>query len=92
MNAVRVRCVVHGRVQGVSFRAATQHQAQRLALTGWVRNCSDGTVELVAEGARANVQQFVEWCQQGPPGARVTRLETHWDEPAGHWTSFEIRY
>jgi acylphosphatase len=92
MNPVRVRCVVHGRVQGVYFRAATQQQAQRLGLTGWVRNCSDGTVEVEAEGEPTHVQQLVEWCQHGPPGAYVTHLETTWDEAAGHWTAFEICY
>jgi acylphosphatase len=50
MSLARVHCVVYGRVQGVAFRANTCHQARRLGLRGWVRNCSDGTVELIAQG------------------------------------------
>jgi acylphosphatase len=91
MAQARVHCIVHGRVQGVSFRANTQHQARRLALTGWVRNCSDGTVEFVAEGERAQVQQLVTWCQHGPPGARVTRLEVEWEAPGETLEPFAIR-
>jgi acylphosphatase len=92
MSLARVRCLVHGRVQGVYFRAATRQQAHGLGLTGWVRNCSDGTVEVLAEGEQTSLQHLVEWCHHGPPGARVTRLEVHWDEPAGHLEPFEIRY
>jgi acylphosphatase len=78
MNLARVHCVVSGRVQGVAFRAATQHQACFLGLTGWVRNRADGTVEMLAEGERGRLQQLVDWCHEGPPAARVTRLEVQW--------------
>ena len=92
MSDARVHCMVHGRVQGVYFRAATRQQARRLELRGWVRNCSDGTVELLAQGEQSGVQKLVDWCQHGPPGARVTRVEVHCQEPAGGLESFEIRY
>jgi len=55
MSLARVHGIVHGRVQGVYFRAATQQQARRLGLMGWVRNCGDGTVEFLAEGAGEKV-------------------------------------
>jgi acylphosphatase len=92
MALARVHGVVHGHVQGVAFRANTLHQARRLALTGWVRNCHDGTVEFVAEGEQNRVQQLVTWCQHGPPGARVTHIELDWEAPVGNLQGFEIRY
>lgn len=65
---------VHGRVQGVSFRASARHQAQGLRLSGWVRNCADGSVEALACGDSAALDSFRLWLEQGPPGARVTEV------------------
>lgn len=92
MALARVHGVVHGRVQGVAFRANTRHQARRLQLTGWVRNCSNGTVEFVAEGDQDSVQQLVTWCHHGPPGAWVTHVEVGWEAPSGNLELFDIRY
>jgi acylphosphatase len=66
---------VHGQVQGVFFRASTQEIARRLGLRGWVRNGEDGSVELVACGADAQLAALEEWLWQGPPSARVTGVE-----------------
>jgi acylphosphatase len=92
MRPARVHCIVHGLVQGVGFRAHTQHQARRLGLQGWVRNCNNGTVELLAEGESTSVQHLIDWCQHGPPGARVTQVEVRWEAPQGNLEAFEIRY
>ncbi len=62
---------VSGRVQGVSFRAAARHAAQRLGLRGWVRNTSDGCVEGVAAGDRRALDEFRDWLWQGPAAAAV---------------------
>jgi acylphosphatase len=70
----RVRAIVTGRVQGVSYRASTIFEARRLGLSGWVRNCSDGSVELECEGDGARVQRLLTWCEHGPPGAVVARV------------------
>ena len=67
----RVRAIVTGRVQGVAFRASTVDEARRLGLTGWVRNCADGSVELEAQGDAAMVASLLAWCGHGPPAARV---------------------
>jgi acylphosphatase len=91
MRSSRVYCMVYGLVQGVAFRANALQQARRLGLRGWVRNCDDGTVELLAEGAVTHVQQLVDWCRHGPPGARVTRVEVHWEEPEGNLEAFDVR-
>ncbi len=70
-----LRLTVHGRVQGVSYRASAQTEALRLGLQGWVRNRHDGSVEALVVGARPRLEAFVEWARNGPPGARVDHLE-----------------
>ena len=70
-HLARVHFKIRGRVQGVYFRASAVQRAQELGLTGWVKNCADGSVEGVAEGARPELEKLVAWCGQGPSGARV---------------------
>lgn len=65
------RIFVSGRVQGVSYRDWTVRTAQRLHLTGWVRNHRDGRVEILAEGEEGAIGELVDACRQGPPLARV---------------------
>jgi len=72
-RAVRVR--VTGRVQGVWFRAWTQEQARDQGLSGWVRNCRDGSVEAVFAGPRDAVDRMVVLCRRGPPLAKVAGVE-----------------
>jgi len=72
---VRVRVVVHGRVQGVWFRAFTREEALARGVVGWVRNRPDGAVEAVAEGSRGAVDGWLAAVRQGPPLAAVTELE-----------------
>lgn len=67
----RARAIVTGRVQGVSYRAATVDEARRRGVTGWVRNRDDGAVELEAEGPPDQVAALLTWCAKGPPAARV---------------------
>lgn len=70
------RFVVTGRVQGVGFRVATRRRAQSLGLSGWVRNCPDGSVEgLVAGPSLEVVSGLRDWLRRGPPGAKVETLE-----------------
>ena len=66
---------IFGRVQGVWFRASTQEAAQRLGLRGWVRNTPDGAVEIHAQGENEAVDKLLSWCYQGPPGARVDKID-----------------
>ena len=81
MTRARVR--VRGRVQGVFFRVETADRARSLDLSGWVRNCPDGTVEAVFEGERERVDVMVAWCARGPAGADVDGVDVKWEEPAG---------
>jgi len=87
------RFVVSGRVQGVFYRASTRERAQHLGLTGWVRNCADGSVELVACGDEAVLSELESWLWQGPQYARVTavEIESHGDQPDDH-EGFAVRY
>src|SRR5258706_5294632 len=68
---VRRHWFVSGQVQGVSFRAFTYESATDLKLKGWVRNLTDGRVEIVAEGGEKAVAQFLEKVKKGPPASRV---------------------
>ena len=90
MKAKRVHLTVHGRVQGVFFRAHTFDKATGLGLKGIVRNLPDGTVEVVAEGANAAVDELVEWLQDGPTLATVTHLDVSYEPPADEFSSFRI--
>jgi acylphosphatase len=77
------RVVVSGNVQGVFFRDQTRRQAQSRGVAGWVRNCSDGTVEAHLEGDPAAVEEVVRWCREGPRHADVQDVRVHDAEPAG---------
>lgn len=88
----RVHIIVRGRVQGVYFRASTRDRARQLGLAGWVRNCADGSVELVAEGENAKLEQFITWCHSGPRGAAVSGVEVEWQETAGEFVGFVVKY
>ena len=67
-------CYVTGRVQGVCFRVSTQAQANLYRLTGWVRNTSDGRVELMAFGDEQQLDKLNHWLKSGPNMAQVTNL------------------
>ncbi len=88
---VHLEAVVHGEVQGVSFRYYTQQRARGLGLRGYVRNRADGTVQVVAEGPRAAVEELFAWLHRGPPMADVRSVDAAWGAPAGTWGSFEVR-
>ncbi len=66
--------IVRGRVQGVGYRGFVEHEAQRLALRGWVRNRRDGSVEAVFAGPRPAIEAMIETCRRGPFSARVNEL------------------
>lgn len=90
MPVARAHVYVSGRVQGVGFRYSTYHQAIRLNLGGWVRNLDDGRVEAVFEGEADAVREMIAWCREGPPGARVGRVEVEWEPAAGGFRDFGI--
>ena len=87
----RVHVYVSGRVQGVFFRAVTQQTATDFNLTGWVRNIADGRVEAVFEGKDENVDKMLDWCQIGPPSARVENVMTTEEPFIGEFIDFHIK-
>ena len=89
---VRKHWFVSGRVQGVSFRAFTYESATDLKLTGWVRNLTDGRVEIVADGPEKTINQLLEKVKKGPPAAKVESVkEAKPDEKEKLADHFEIR-
>lgn len=88
----RLHAIVHGRVQGVSFRYYTQRRARELGLTGYVRNVWDGTVEVVAEGPRMELEELLAFLRAGPRAAFVTQVDIRWPTPASDFDRFEVRY
>jgi len=89
---VRARVIIIGRVQGVFFRAETKRAADRIGVSGWVRNLSDGTVEAVFEGAQPLVDQAIAWCRIGSPMSQVSDVAVDWQEFRGSSDRFEVKY
>jgi acylphosphatase len=87
---IRRRVVVHGHVQGVFFRETARRRAQSAGVTGWIANRPDGTVEAVFEGEREEVERLVDFCREGPRGARVDWVDVVAEEPEG-LNGFAIR-
>ncbi|MEX2682337.1 MAG: acylphosphatase [Candidatus Sigynarchaeota archaeon] len=80
---MRLHVLVNGDVQGVGFRYSTQRYAVSIGVTGWVRNLSDGQVEVLAEGEKSQLEDMLAWLQHGPSGAHVSSIEHEFsDEPA----------
>lgn len=90
MKAYKVR--VEGRVQGVCFRHYTREKANELGISGWVRNCSDGTVETLICGDDAQLDTMLAWLKQGPSSAVVTNARAEPVSPAPPLTEFVITY
>lgn len=88
----RLHAIVHGDVQGVGFRYFVQRKAQQLGLSGWVRNNDDGTVELVAEGNRRELEDLKRIVEEGPRLSRIDRVETRWSEATGNLGRFELAW
>ena len=89
---VRAHVFVSGRVQGIFFRQNTQKKAKKLAVTGWVKNLSDGRVEAIFEGEKERVEEMIKWARRGPILAKVNDLQVEWQEYQGEFNGFEIRF
>lgn len=93
LEKARLYIVAQGRVQGVYFRDFTLRKAQALGLTGYVRNLPDGrSIEVLAEGERANLEQLLEHIKRGPEAARVDRVHVKWSDYSGNFKTFQIRF
>lgn len=88
----RLHAIVHGMVQGVSFRYYTTKKAREIGLTGWVQNLADGTVEVTAEGTKNQLQLLEKWLLHGPPSARVEEVYIEWEDATGEFSEFRTKY
>lgn len=82
--------MIRGDVQGVGFRYFIHRRARQLGLCGWVRNNDDGTVELVAEGEKPQLEQLQMAAEEGPRQARVRRVDTQWSTATGGLDDFDL--
>jgi acylphosphatase len=90
-ETVRVHIWVMGRVQAVGFRAFVQQNAYQIGVTGWVRNVGYDTVEAVAEGTQAQIEDFLRMVKRGPVGARVDESREEWGPVTGEFGSFRVK-
>lgn len=86
-----LHCLISGKVQGVNFRAWTKNQADNLGVTGWVRNLSDGRVEVLAQGDEQALYELKGRLAQGSTMSRVESAECNWTEYDKEYDKFELR-
>jgi acylphosphatase len=86
----RLEASVRGRVQGVGFRYFVAARAARMGLTGFVANDQDGSVRVVVEGPRSDLEDLLESLYEGPASALVERVIEDWLPYTGHWGTFSI--
>jgi acylphosphatase len=90
---VHLKALVHGRVQGVYYRAFTARIAKSLGLKGYVRNTiGTGDVEIEAEGDKHKLEEFLNQLKIGPPEALIENIETKWSDYEGKYLGFDVRY
>lgn len=87
----RAHIIVKGLVQGVYFRAFTKETADRLGLSGWVRNLPDGSVEAIAEGEEQVLKEFVSGLKKGPPKSCVYKVQIEYSDAKNEFLGFCIR-
>ena len=88
----RAHIFISGRVQGVFFRVETKYEADKRKIKGWVRNLPDGRVEAVFEGEKDSLDELIEFCRKGPPGARVENIKVIWEDYSGEFEDFKTLY
>lgn len=81
---------ITGKVQGVFYRAGCQEEAEKLGLTGYARNMSDGSVEVLLQGDKEQIEKFIDWATSGPERAIVNNIEVRWREASEHYEGFRI--
>lgn len=87
----RLHVIIRGRVQGVGFRYFVLSAAMEIHLKGWVRNRRDGSVEVLAEGTKENLEKLFRALQRGPSSSNVTDVDPEWGDASGEFSRFEIR-
>ena len=87
----RIHAAIHGRVQGVGFRYFVTEIASTHHITGWTRNRWNGTVEVVGEGEKQNLEQFLDALRRGPRASNVSKVDFEWLDANGEFESFRVK-
>lgn len=83
---------ITGLVQGVFFRASSKEKADKLGISGWVKNNTDGSVSTFIQGSRSACDEFIHWCNDGPSGSDVINVQCTSVSPSDSLSSFNIKY
>lgn len=89
---VRVHALISGKVQGVFFRGSAKEKAEKLGISGWIKNLRDGRVEAIFEGDKENINKMIEWAKKGPIGAKIEDFNLSWEDYKGDFSEFSIEY
>ncbi|MFQ5802062.1 MAG: acylphosphatase [Candidatus Methylomirabilales bacterium] len=92
LQKASLKARVIGRVQGVGFRYFTERVADEIGVSGYVMNCHDGSVEVIAEGERKTLEELLWRLKQGPRGAQVDQVEETWGSYTGRFSGFAVRF
>jgi len=87
-----LRLKIHGRVQAVCLRSQTSKRASELQLSGWVKNLSDGTVEILAQGAKDDLAELLNWIKLSPGRSQVSKIEEEWTDREKDIKGFAVKY
>ncbi len=91
VEKIRAHILVSGKVQGVFYRENTRKRAEKLRVTGWVKNLKNGRVEAIFEGGKDNVENMVNWARKGPIWAKIEALDVIWEDYRGEFNGFDIK-
>jgi len=91
-NLISVKATVYGRVQGVFFRDFVVRKAEGLDVDGYVRNLPRGTVEVLAEGEKRQLEILIDYLKEGPPAAKVEKMAVKWEKYTGKYLGFRVKY
>ena len=83
---------IYGRVQEVFFRHLAKQKAEEMGINGFVRNEPDGAVYIEAEGQKENLEQFLNWCRQGPPSASIEKVDFEFKTEIKNFNKFSIQW
>jgi acylphosphatase len=87
----QIHLIIIGHVQGVGYRNLATRIALKLGLKGWMRNLDDGSVEAVVQGSNEKIDEFLLWCNRGPPKARVDEMHITEENPVQDLENFRIK-
>jgi acylphosphatase len=92
MEQKRIRILIEGRLQAMNFRLNTQQQAKKLGLVGFVRNLSDGRIEIEAQGEESDIENLLAWCQENPHNSQIKSILYRYEDQINEsYLDFSVR-